>query len=105
MTTTYKIVNLERSLPDETVTTAHWTAAQQDGEFSASAYGSVGFTRDETSADFIPFEALTEEIVLGWVKASMDTEALEASLQAQINAQKTPTSASGTPWNTPVVSE
>ena len=89
------INTLERSLPDDVVLTAHWNAVLTDGEFSASSYGSQSFTRDEESSEFIPFKELTEEIVIGWLDLG---EALESNLQAQIDEQKTPTTAQSVPW-------
>jgi hypothetical protein len=41
---------------------------------------------------------VTEAEVLGWVWGSVDKAAAEASLETQIEAQKNPVSASGTPW-------
>lgn len=89
------INTLERALPTDVVLTAHWNAALTDGDYSASAYGSTSFTRDEDSATFIPFDDLTEADVIGWLDLD---EGLEANLQAQIDEQKTPTTVSGTPW-------
>jgi hypothetical protein len=89
------INTLDRSLPDNIVLTAHWNASLIDGEFIASSYGSQSFTRDEDSAEFIPFDDLTEEVVIGWLDLG---EALETNLQAQIDEQKTPTSAQSVPW-------
>ena len=89
------INTLDRSLPTDVVLTVHWSALLTDGDFSASSYGSQSFTRDEESAEFIPFEELTEEIVLGWLDLG---EALESNLQAQIDEQKTPTTAQSVPW-------
>jgi len=89
------INNLERNTADDTVTTAHWLANLTDGEYSASAYGTQSFTRDENSPTFIAFEDLTESDVVGWL--TLD-EGLEANLQAQIDEQKAPTTVSGTPW-------
>ena len=89
------INTLDRSLPGNIVLTAHWNASLTDGEFSASSYGSHSFTRDDESPEFIPFEDLTEEIVLGWI--GLD-EALETNLQDQIDEQKTPTTAQSVPW-------
>jgi hypothetical protein len=43
------INTLERSLPDNTVLTAHWNAVIDDGDYSDSAYGSQSFTRSEES--------------------------------------------------------
>jgi hypothetical protein len=88
------INTLERSLPDNTVLTAHWNAVIDDGDYSASAYGSQSFTRSEESPEFIPFDDLTEELVLGWLELG----SLEDNLKAQITEQKTPTTAQSVPW-------
>jgi len=37
--------------------------------------------------------------VIGWVQNALDTDAMEASLQDNIDAQKTPATLSGTPWS------
>ena len=89
------INTLERNTADDTVITAHWNASLTDGELTASAYGSQGFTRDEESPDFIAFEDLTEADVVGWLELD---ENLEANLQAQLDEQKNPTTVSGNPW-------
>ena len=92
---TWKIVQLDRKTADGFVTTAHWTVTATDGDFSASAYGSVGFSGELTT----PYADLTEEQVLGWVWASgVDKDATEASLAAQIELQKNPVTATGVPW-------
>ena len=93
------IKQLERNTADDTVVIAHWGASLTDGDYSASAYGTQSFTRDENSPAFIPFADLTEAEVVGWLELD---ENLEANLQAQIDEQKTPTTVSGTPWNEPV---
>ena len=93
------IKQLERNTADDTVVIAHWGASLTDGDYSASAYGTQSFTRDENSPAFIPFADLTEADVVGWL--TLD-EGLEANLQAQIDEQKTPTTVSGVPWNEPV---
>lgn len=89
------INQLERNAADDTVITAHWNATLADGDYSASAYGSQSFTRDEESPEFIPFADLTEADVVSWLDLD---ENLAANLQAQIDEQKTPTTVSGTPW-------
>ena len=93
------IKQLERNTADDTVVIAHWGASLTDGDYSASAYGTQSFTRDENSPAFIPFADLTEADVVGWL--TLD-EGLEANIQAQIDEQKTPTTVSGVPWNEPV---
>ena len=98
METTWTIAQLERNLPDNGVVVAHWRVSAVDGEYSASAYGTAGFTPDPTDPAFIPYADLTEADVLGWVWDSVDKAETEASLAAQIDAQKNPTSAAGVPW-------
>jgi hypothetical protein len=95
MNITYKIDNLERQTSDGLVITAHWRVNAVDGEYTAGAYGSVGFTRGD---DFIPFEELTEAQVIDWVKAQLDVEQIESNLANQIEALKEPKSVSGLPW-------
>ena len=90
----WDIVELNRNTADGFVTTAHWTCTATDGDFSASAYGSVGFSGDLTT----PYADLTKEQVLGWVWEQIDKAETEANLTAQIEAQKNPTSATGLPW-------
>jgi hypothetical protein len=58
-------------------------------------YGSAGFTGDLT----IPYAELTESQVLGWVWESVDKAETEANVLAQIEAQKNPVTATGTPWS------
>jgi hypothetical protein len=99
MTTfTWSLPTLERHTADGFVYTAHWRCTASDGEFSASSYGTAGFQQDPEAESFTPYESLTEEQVLGWVWESVDKDATEAALEAKIEAEKNPTSASGTPW-------
>jgi hypothetical protein len=91
----FKIVNLDRSTESDVVTTVHYTVSKTDGEAVGSSYGSVGVEAGDT---VIPFAELTEATVVEWVKAKLDLESLEASLDAQIAEQKAPKVASGLPW-------
>ena len=99
---TWTIATLERELADGGVTVAHWRCTEEEtvGEetFSASSYGTVGFTPDPTASDYIAYDSLTEANVLGWVWESVDQSATEAALTAKIEADKNPTSGSGVPW-------
>jgi hypothetical protein len=95
MTITWKISQLDRNTADGFVTTAHWTCTGTDGDFSGSVYASCGFDGELS----IPYESLTEATVLGWVWQKVDKEATEAAVAAQIEAQKNPVTASGTPWS------
>jgi len=99
------IKQLERNTADDAVVTAHWGAVVEDThteegytdvdgnevaervvvDYSASAYGTQSFNRDENSPEFIPFEDLTEADVIDWVLDSfpkvtvVTQEAVEAT--------------------------
>ena len=99
---TWTIANLERNLADGGVTVAHWRVTESetvgDETFTASAYGTCGFTPDPDASDFVAYDSLTEEVVMGWVHAEVDQSATEAALTANIAEQKNPVSADGMPW-------
>lgn len=125
ITYSWQIASLERELPDNYVYTAHWTvrASEPTGQtndegqptfYAAEVYGQVGFSRPD---NLIPYDSLTEEIVIGWVKDELGKkpesadpenpnaepgksklEFIEETLSGSILAQKNPKGASGTPW-------
>jgi hypothetical protein len=100
MTTTFKISQMDRSTADGFVTTAHWTASQTNGEFTASTYSTVGFTKED-GINYVPYASLTEAAVIEWVKASLGDEgvaAVDSALAANIAEQKAPKMAVGVPW-------
>jgi hypothetical protein len=96
----WDIVNLDRKTADGFVFTAHYTVSAVDGEFTASTYGTVGYTQEDT--DYTPYDELTQQQVIGWVQDSLGKETVEENLTAQIEAQKNPVSESGLPWVEPV---
>ena len=100
MATTYNwtIANLEHNVADGGVIVAHWRVSAEDGEYTASAYGTAGFTPDPTAEGFVPYDDLTEADVLAWVWGSVDKAEMEANLASQIEAAKAPATASGLPW-------
>jgi hypothetical protein len=95
----WKIANCEHEVATGGITVAHWRVSAVDGDYSASSYGTAGFTPDATDPDFTPYDQVVEAEVLDWVWASgVDKDETEANLASQIDAQKNPTSESGTPW-------
>jgi hypothetical protein len=79
------------------VTTAHWQATAIDGDYSASVYSTCSWSEGTAT---IPYASLTQETVLGWIWANgVDKAATEAALNAQIELQKNPVTATGVPWN------
>jgi len=103
---TWTIANLERNVADGGVTVAHWRVTETEvvGEgddavtYSASSYGTVGFTPDASADGFIAFDSLTEADVLGWVYEEVNQADTEAALAADIAGQKTPVTTDGVPW-------
>jgi hypothetical protein len=99
---TWTIANLERQLSTGGVTVAHWRVTESEtvGEdtFTASSYGTCGFTPDADADDFVAYDDLTEEVVMGWVHEEVSQEDTEAALLANIEGQKNPVSADGMPW-------
>ena len=95
MTTTYTINQLDRNTSDGFVTTVHYNVTKVDGEFSASTYGTVNFPPDIPTT---PYASLTKVQVIEWVKDKLGEEVIEASLAAQIESLKNPTTATGVPW-------
>ena len=94
----WTIPTLERELADGGVIVAHWRCTASDGDYSASSYGTAGFTYDASSLDFVPYDELTETDVLAWVWADSFKDATEDALKAKIEADKNPTTAAGVPW-------
>jgi hypothetical protein len=93
---TWTIAQMERKTSDGFVVTVHYRVTAVDGDYTASTYGTVGYTQE--SETFIPFADLTEATVVGWVKDSLGEETVQEALASQIEAQKFPTQISGMPW-------
>ena len=97
---TWKINTLEYTNDnDKGVVTAHWDCTVSEGEYSARRYGSCSFQPLPEGSDYVRFEDLTEEMVIGWVQATLDVEQMEDSLLAQIEEQKNPKTLKGLAWD------
>ena len=99
-TITWKVANLDRTLANGRVNTVHYRvdARSDDEVYSAGAYGSLGLEGDVVT----PYADLTEETVVGWVKAALGEEqvaSVVAALEARLTEQDTPTVGSGKPWS------
>tara|TARA_B110000285_G_scaffold124457_1_gene140483 strand:- start:64 stop:372 length:309 start_codon:yes stop_codon:yes gene_type:complete len=98
ITYTWTIQTLEHEIADGGVYVAHWFCNGVDGEYSASSYGTCGFTYDASSPDFTAYADLTEAQVQGWIWEEVNQETTEAAIASKIDAIANPTSASGIPW-------
>jgi myo-inositol-hexaphosphate 3-phosphohydrolase len=101
MTTTYQwnVVQMDRLTSDGFVVTVHYTVNAVDGDYTASTYGTVGYT-EQQGEQYIPYAELTEAEVVGWVQDSLGKDTVEASLASQIELEKNPVQESGVPWAT-----
>ena len=93
----WAIANLERSVGDGKVTTAHYTVNASNDTYKAGAYGSLGFDGEIAT----PFSELTESQVVSWVLEALGEEKVTSvceALQAQLDEQRAPSKAAGVPW-------
>ena len=101
MAVTWTISTLERNT-DDGVVVAHWRASDSETvgevEHTGSSYGSCGFTPDADADGYTAYADITETQVIGWVKADVDADAIEASIAAQIADSKAPAITVGVPW-------
>jgi len=96
MTTTWTISTLERETSNGFVFTAHWQATAVDGDYTAQIYSTCSWA-DGTPT--IAYADLTQETVLNWVWESVDKQATEDALAANIALQKNPVISTGVPWS------
>lgn len=92
----WSVSTLDRRTSDGFVTTAHWNCTGTDGEYSGRVYSTCSWPDGQA---VIPYDDLTQDTVLSWVWESVDKEATEAAVAAQIESQKHPTTATGVPWS------
>lgn len=103
MTHTWEIHNLERQLSDGLILTASWYCRTElEGE-SARTVDEIELPyKDPAAADFIAYEELTEDIVLGWVTGSLDTASIysnhSSSIAETINYKNAISTGDGIPW-------
>ena len=95
----WQIVQMDRLTSDGFVVVVHYNVSATDGDHEASIYGSTNYTQTPGET-FIPYEDLTQPIVVGWVQEALGKDTVEASLQGQIDALKNPVQESGLPWVT-----
>lgn len=100
---------------DKVISTIHWRAQKVyeytipedsnsiDAEFksfTADTYGTLAVDAPH-EASFTPYNEVTKEMVEGWLTDSLDCEAIDANLDAQIeNFLNPPVVAYALPWST-----
>jgi hypothetical protein len=94
----WQINQMDRLTSDGFVVTVHYTVTAQDDVYTASTYGTVGYS-EQPGESYTPYDQLTQEQVVGWVQTSLGKDTVESSLASQIEAQKHPTQVAGLPWS------
>jgi len=93
----WSIADLNRKTEDGFVFTVHWRVNASNESYSEGAYGSIPLERPE---ELIPFDQLSPELVVQWVKDYFGEEKvaeIEATLAARLIEKQTPTQVSGVP--------
>lgn len=99
--TSMKVIN-ENDFENVVIQT-YWTKKGTDENGNDGSFNGAT-PLDQSSIDpnnFIPFEELTETIVLGWIQSSItDQSHIDYQIQKQIDMKKNPVIEKKTPWST-----
>ena len=109
ITKTWSITDLERETSDNYVCYAHWKLTGTEDGKTVEKDGKTFLDRPSTLVDYA---TLTEEIVLGWVKAKINAdyivpagsegstgvETVEADIDSMMAALDVPETATGKPF-------
>ena len=105
MTTTWQILDSKRQKINGLITKITYRCLVQLDNNIDIKVGELEFTGDSSSPDFIPYENLTEETLIGWVQSSLgntEVTAIETALQNSVTARKAEkdaeTESNGLPW-------
>ena len=83
---------------NKVISLIQYRAYKQEGEFIADYYSSLKVDAPH-EASFTPYAEVTQAMVEGWLTEGLDTEAIEANLDAQIqNFLNPPIVAYPLPW-------
>jgi hypothetical protein len=78
---------------EDVVSVIHWrkkaTEVVDDKTYTADTYGACTVGAPDAE-NFTAFADLTEEEVIAWLEATLDVEAIDNALDAQIDTQKNP---------------
>ena len=100
MSITWSIPAMESRTADGFVLTVHYDSAATNEHFTENIYGSVSLPPDSELT--VPYDEITEEIAVGWVKLTLgeeEVEKIETELGVRLDEKITPTLVIGTPWD------
>ena len=99
ITKTWEVNTLQRELADGYVNKVIYRVKGTDGTYETRVTGEVDLEKPET---LIPYKDLTQDTVIGWVKAKLGSDSvtqIEKAIDDNITLQKTPVHGVGTPWS------
>jgi len=98
ITYTTHIDDMEHRILDGKVLIVHWSMHGTNGTYDV---GTTTTGLELEGLNDIPYDQLTEEIVIGWVHDALGPEKIseiEADLASQIDALENPKTEDGLPW-------
>ena len=101
---TWKITNTKFNPQTGYIRSADYVCSAVDGEHTAQVAGDVFFTEpsdDEPSSFSVPFDDVTESMVVGWTKEKFgeaNVKNIEDTVAANLALKVTPIKSSGLPW-------
>lgn len=106
METNWKILNLKREVDNGLVIEVTYVMNFKLQGESDRKIGLIKLEGDENDPNFIPFEELTEEIVLDWVKSELGQEEIDniktqyqTRLEERVYKKLNPEYLDGLPWD------
>tara|TARA_B100000497_G_C7625300_1_gene375776 strand:+ start:874 stop:1203 length:330 start_codon:yes stop_codon:yes gene_type:complete len=102
---TWQVQDMKRNSSDNGVFEVSWVVwAVREEKYVTEVNGIIELTPDPASDSFIPFENLTQDTVIAWVKNVLDTDVVEQEARNKLNtlhpvSDITPVVQSGTPWS------
>lgn len=101
---TWQVQDMKRNSSDSGVFEVSWVVwAVREEKYVTEVNGIIELTPDPTSDSFIPFENLTQDTVIAWVKNVLEEGVVEQEARDKLNTLHpvldiTPVVQSGTPW-------
>ena len=94
----WSIGNLTRQADNGLVYDVEYSYETYTSGQSAGIYGQMLVTGSSTEPGFIPFEDLTQDIVLRWITGIFDIPIIQTELSSSLNKLLTTQSIAETPW-------
>lgn len=92
----WDVTSVTRDISTGGITHIHWHCqAMENNEAVATSDGTCAITYDADADDFVAYENVTEEMVKGWLMATVDQNEVETTLAEEATPA---TTANGVPW-------